>query len=58
MFYHALHFAAGPPIIELNSFSRTNMMLLLYGIGGTNYVIEAATNLGASIIKWDERTRT
>jgi hypothetical protein len=45
VFYRAVQFAANPPILELNSFSSTNLTLLLYGISGTNYAIQATTNL-------------
>jgi hypothetical protein len=48
VFYRALQFSANPPIIEVNSLTKTNVTLLLYGVGGTNYVIEATTNLGAA----------
>ena len=41
-----MKFSADPPILELNSFTRTNLTLLLYGKSGTNYVIEATANLG------------
>ena len=47
VFYRALQFSADPPIIELNSFNGTNVTLLLYGVSGTNYVVQATTNLGA-----------
>jgi hypothetical protein len=48
VFYRALQFSADPPIIELNSFNGTNMTLLLYGVSGTNYIVQAMTNLGAA----------
>ena len=45
VYYRALEFSADPPIMELNSMSKTNVTLLLYGKNGTNYVIQATTNL-------------
>jgi hypothetical protein len=48
IFYRAWEFFADPPIIELNSFTSTNLTLLLYGVSGTNYVIEATTNLSST----------
>jgi RHS repeat-associated protein len=45
VFYELLQFSADPPIIELNSISKTNVTLLLYGKNGTNYIIQATTNL-------------
>jgi hypothetical protein len=43
LFYRALQFSADPPILDLNA-----PTLLLYGLNGTNYVIEATSNLGAT----------
>ncbi len=45
VFYRALQLSADPPIIELNSLTKTNLTLLLYGENGTNYIIQATTNL-------------
>ena len=48
IFYRSWEFFADPPIIDLNSFTGTNLTLLLYGKGGTNYMIEATTNLSST----------
>jgi len=45
VFYRAQKLSANPPILELSSRTSTNMTLLLYGIPGTNYVLQATTNL-------------
>ena len=45
VFYRALKLSADPPILDLNSVTSTNLTLLLYGISGTNYVIQATTNV-------------
>ena len=45
VFYRARKLSADPPIIELNSVTSTNITLLLYGVSGTNYVLQATTNL-------------
>ena len=45
IFYRAWEFLADPPIIDLNSLTSTNLTLLLYGRNGTNYIIQATTNL-------------
>jgi len=45
VFYRALAFSANPPILELSSFSPSNLVLLLYGQNGTNYSIMTGTNL-------------
>jgi len=47
LFYRAWEFSADPPILELSSASTTNLMLLLYGAAGTNYVLQATTNLSS-----------
>ena len=48
VFYRALEFSANPPILELNSSSPSNLVLLLYGQNGTNYSIITGTNLAAN----------
>jgi hypothetical protein len=48
IFYNAWEFSADPPLIDLNSSTSTNLTLLLYGVNGTNYVIEATTNLSVT----------
>lgn len=45
IFYHAFEFVADPPIIDLNSVTSTNLGLLLYGATGSNYILQASTNL-------------
>jgi hypothetical protein len=45
LFYRAWEFFAGPPILELAGSSPTNFTLLLYGKSGTNYILQASTNL-------------
>ena len=45
VFYRALKLSADPPILDVNSVTSTNLTLLLYGISGTNYVIQATTNV-------------
>jgi RHS repeat-associated protein len=45
IFYRALQFSANPSILELNSITKTNLTLLLYGENGTNYLIQGTTNL-------------
>jgi RHS repeat-associated protein len=45
IFYKAWEFFGEPPILELGAPGTTNLTLLLYGKAGTNYVIEARTNL-------------
>ena len=45
VYYRAMQFSADPPIVELNSLTKSNVTLLLYGVGGTNYIIQATTNL-------------
>ena len=45
VFYRALQFSSDPPIMELNSINKSNVTLLLYGVGGTNYIVQATTNL-------------
>ena len=47
IYYRAWEFFADPPILELNQASGTNLVLLLYGKVGTNYFIQATTNLAA-----------
>jgi hypothetical protein len=46
--YRAFEFSSDPPILEMNSTTGTNVTLLLYGRAGTNYIIQATTNLGVS----------
>jgi hypothetical protein len=45
LFYRAWEFSANPPILELNSSAPTNLVLLMYGQKGSNYVIVTGTNL-------------
>jgi hypothetical protein len=45
LFYRAWEFSANPPILELNSSARTNLVLLMYGQKGSNYVIVTGTHL-------------
>jgi hypothetical protein len=45
IFYRAWEFMADPPIMDLDSFTSTNLSLLLYGVSGSNYVLQASTNL-------------
>jgi hypothetical protein len=45
LFYRAWEFFADPPILELKQSSRSNPSLLLYGKAGTNYILQATTNL-------------
>jgi hypothetical protein len=47
IFYRAAEFFADPPILELNSSAPTNLVLLVYGQKGSNYVIVTGTNLTA-----------
>jgi hypothetical protein len=47
VFYRALKLSADPPILELNSSAPTNLVLLVYGQKGSNYVIVTGTNLAA-----------
>ena len=47
LFYRAWEFSANPPILELNSPAPTNLVLLVYGQKGSNYVIVTGTNLAA-----------
>jgi hypothetical protein len=44
-FYRAWQFSADPPIVGLSLPSRTNTTLLLYGLSGTNYTVESASNM-------------
>jgi hypothetical protein len=44
VFYRAVEFSADPPILELNSHAPTNLVLLLYGQNGTNYMVMTGTN--------------
>jgi hypothetical protein len=48
VFYRAEEFSANPPILELNSRTPTNVVLLMYGQNGTNYVIMTGTNLAGT----------
>jgi hypothetical protein len=48
VFYRAEKLSAEPPILELSSATGTNMTLLFYGMKGTNYVLQATTNLSIS----------
>ena len=43
--YRAWEFFADPPLLEMNQGTRTNLTLLLYGRTGTNYALQATTNL-------------
>jgi subtilase family serine protease len=45
VYYRAVEFSADPPILELNSYAPTNLVLRLYGQNGTNYMIMTGTNL-------------
>jgi RHS repeat-associated protein len=47
LFYRAWEFSANPPMLELNSSAPTNLVLLVYGQKGSNYVIVTGTNLAA-----------
>jgi hypothetical protein len=47
LFYRAWEFSANSPILELNSSTPTNLVLLVYGQKGSNYLIVAGTNLAA-----------
>jgi hypothetical protein len=49
--YRAVEFSADPPILELNSYAPTNLVLLLYGQNGTNYMTTTGTNL-ANTTSW------
>jgi len=51
VFYRAAEFSANPPILELNSSAPTNLVLLIYGQSGTNYLIMTGTNL-ADTANW------
>ncbi len=44
-FYRAYEFFADPPILEIRPQTGTNPLLLFYGMAGTNYTIQATTNL-------------
>ena len=44
-FYRAYEFFAEPPILEVNAHTSNEMTLLLYGLPGTNYLLQATTNL-------------
>jgi hypothetical protein len=46
-----VEFSADPPILELNSYAPTNLVLLLYGQNGTNYMTTTGTNL-ANTTSW------
>jgi hypothetical protein len=48
VFYRAMQFSADPPIIQMNSVSNNNLTLLLYGVSGSNYVIQTTTDLNSS----------
>ena len=48
LFYRAWEFFADPPILELGPGGTSNLLLLLYGKAGTNYVLQATTNLAAT----------
>jgi hypothetical protein len=50
VFYRAEEFFADPPLLELAGRS-TNLVLLLYGRAGTNYVVRATTNV-ADPLSW------
>ena len=54
MFYRAFEFSANPPILEWNSSSTSNLVLLLYGQSGTNYSIMTGTNL-VNTSAWSSR---
>jgi hypothetical protein len=45
IFYQAWEFVADPPLINLSSFTSTNLSLLLYGASGSNYILQASTDL-------------
>jgi len=45
IFYRAFEFSASPHILELNSAAPSNLVFLLYGQKGSNYMIISATNL-------------
>jgi hypothetical protein len=48
IYYRAWEFSADPPILELKSAASSNLVLLLYGQKGSNYVIVSGTNLANS----------
>jgi hypothetical protein len=45
LFYRAWEFFADPPVLELKGATSSNLVLLLYGKSGTNYLLQAETNL-------------
>jgi hypothetical protein len=45
VFYRAWEFHANPPVLDLNSFTPTNLLLTVYGQKGSNYLLVAGTNL-------------
>jgi hypothetical protein len=49
VFYRAFEFSANPPMLELNSFVPSNLVLLVYGQKGSNYAIISSTNLSGTI---------
>ena len=56
VFYRAKEFFADPPILDIDpSSTRSNIILLLYGRAGTNYSIEAITNLAPNT-SWSSAT--
>jgi hypothetical protein len=48
VFYRVWEFFADPPILELGGVGTSSMALLLYGEAGTNYGLQATTNLANS----------
>jgi hypothetical protein len=49
LFYRAQEFFADPPILELSRSGDNNLIWLLYGRPGSNYVLQATTNLSGSL---------
>jgi hypothetical protein len=47
-FYRAEEFTPDPPVIELRGLTDTNLPLLLYGRRGSNYILEATTDLSGT----------
>ena len=45
IFYRAWEFFADPPLLQLLGTGNSVSSLLLYGRAGTNYIIQASTNL-------------
>ena len=50
IFYRAYEFMADPPLLEA-TFANQQRALLVYGVPGTNYLVQSATNL-SSVVAW------